>query len=240
LGKVLNESNSTILEGGRHLTFNAVNVTNKTNLPYRAYADVLNSTLAALLALEKWPKTDLKNVCVGIRSGKTQEIMTPVYVDPDGCLGGFYVEMRWAINPRDRNSFSAECKDFTDNVPDIMNALDVYNCCVHELGHCLDFWNDLLIENAPSSKLSKKRYREACECSVHEIRAREYERRVLCDLKDDQWKVIKALAGAITVAGDPRAKKSSYRFPTSSGNFLWNRVRKYWYADEAIEEVQDE
>lgn len=195
-------------------------IKNETALPKKLVDKVLETALAAVVALPHWPKPvpAMPNLCILVRNGKNSGITTEV-VDPGTGAVGHYLEMCWAANHRNRNTYYADAKDFSrGQSPDITNAMDIFALCAHEIAHCLEKTSGL--EGGPSVGPHERR--------PEEIRVREYERKILFELTPGQWEVIRELAQACEDWGDPDQRRTSFRIKYDSDKWLQNQVDKFW------------
>jgi len=207
-------------------------VINETKLPDDLVRKVLESNLKALKALDLWPGSPEAEAWVGqnttirVQEGQRQGLATNNWLTGVG----HFIIMKWPINHRNRNTL-LEADMTAGRFPDFENAMSIYTCGVHELGHCLDMVAGLPFGNNPVTKTSKAFY-AVVDNHVHEVRARDYERRVVFGLNSEQWKLLQELARACEAVGDPhKPMKGKYFEPRDWERFLTNQIQRYWRED---------
>ena len=225
-------------------------ILNDTKIPTNYVSMILDSALEAVLALPHWPQPipPLINCTVRVKNGVNHGVSTQVYEedvvpilglkyeteDEESLALGSYIEVIWAIDHRNRNTYHSDAKDrAAGQTPDVENAIEIYLLCAHEFAHCIEALTGFK-EDPPFSRRhpSFEKYLRRGE----EVRVREYERQVLFNLTPIQWETIKILAKRCEMDGDPNRKRSSFRIPFGSPTFLTNRCR-YWVDEEGGEGV---
>ena len=175
-------------------------IINQTVLPDRVVEKVLWSSLRAVVATIEFGdrvQTPLGALTVLVREGETSGLASTIATDTE--VIGFYVEMLWAVNHQNRmNSWGR-----FDRAYDLLNALDIYSLCAHEIGHCVD---DLI-----TGDVGVKGGRPPTDRSPEEVSAREHSRRVERNLNLEQLHVVQELALECEFHGDPGKRKSRAR-----------------------------
>jgi len=205
-----------------------VRVINETKLPDDLVHRVLESSLSATKNLDVWPGSSWvgQNTTVRVQEGQMQGVATNNWLDGFG----HYILMKWPINHRNRNSAYSFVEDFVvpGVFPDIENVMEIYGMCAHEFGHCLDMVANFDFEESPSCRTLAQYYKGTVP-QEHEVRARDYERRVVFGLNSEQWKLLQELARACEAVGAPNKRKNGMAFPLlRSESFLERQIKRYW------------
>ena len=185
---------------------------NDTPLPDTLVTEVLKSAVETMAF-----KAGDEVLAIHVRPGQNQGLMTRFYRPNRMDIRGYHIELMWAINHRDRNTEYAE-----DKTMDILNALDIFCLCVHEIGHCADLqagfpaWSDKYAFKNPE-----------------EISARNYERQALTNLTMVQWSLVKDLACFCEICGNPNKRRNGYTFMNRL-HYDQQLINRFWKAKNLI------
>ena len=194
-------------------------IKNETALPNDLVKRVLESALKAVSELIPCPNLIGADMFVEVRNGPNHGVSTGLLYTHDKTMKGCYVETCWAINHRDRKTHSSKNYDYASGLtPDIPNALDIYALCAHEFAHNLEDINGICSEPSPGHHSKRP----------EEIRAREIERKVLFNLTEEQWGLLRELAQACETFGNPDKRKNRYPILFGKSGYLERKIRQTW------------